>query len=82
KNQPAIEACFRDQAANVSGSPEISVRFTIDAAGAVQRAELSPPELANVPLGTCILGVARSTRFPAESGPATFRIPLRARKLP
>jgi serine/threonine-protein kinase len=82
KNQPAIEACFRDQAANVSGSPEISVRFTIDAAGAVQRAELAPPELANVPLGTCILGVARSTRFPAGSGPATFRIPLRARKVP
>jgi serine/threonine protein kinase len=82
KNQPAIEACFRDQAANVSGAPEISVRFTIDRAGAVERAELSPPSLANVPLGTCILGVARSTRFPAESGPATFRIPLHARKLP
>jgi serine/threonine-protein kinase len=82
KNQPAIEACFRDQAGSVSGSPDISVRFTIDQTGAVQRAELSPPELAGAPLGTCILGVARSTRFPAESGPATFRIPLRARKVP
>jgi serine/threonine-protein kinase len=80
KNQPAIEACFRDQA-NVTGAPEISVRFTIDRAGAVQRAELAPPELAGVPLGACILGVARGTRFPAESGPATFRIPLRARKV-
>jgi serine/threonine-protein kinase len=82
KNQPEIEACFRDKAANVTGTPEVSVRFTIDQEGTVQRAELSPAELASAPLGQCILGVARRTRFPAQSGPATFRIPLRARKVP
>ena len=82
KRQPEIEACFQNNTANVSGTPEVSVRFTIDAEGVVQRAELSPSALAGVPLGQCILGVSRSTRFPRESGPATFRIPLRTRKVP
>jgi hypothetical protein len=82
KNQPEIEGCFRDKAANVSGAPEVSVRFTIDKEGTVQRAELAPAELAGVPLGQCILAVARKTQFPAQAAPATFRIPLRARKAP
>ncbi len=79
KNQPDIEACFRDKAA-AGGTPEVSVRFTIDTEGVVQRAELSPAEVASTPLGSCIVGVARRTRFPAQAAPATFRIPLRARK--
>lgn len=82
KNQPAIEACFRDQASSVAGSPEVSVRFTIDKVGAVQRAEVIPAELTGTPLGQCILAVARRTQFPAQTNPSTtFRIPLRARKV-
>ena len=80
KNQPEIEGCFRDNAASGGGASDVSVRFTIDKDGVVQRAELSPPDLAGAPLGQCILGVARKTRFPPQSAPATFRIPLRARK--
>ncbi len=82
KNQPEIERCFRDHAASVDGTPEVSVRFSIDREGVVQKAELSPAELGGVPLGQCILAVARRTRFPAQSAPATFRIPLRARRVP
>lgn len=82
KNQPEIEGCFRDKAASGGGASDVSVRFTIDKDGVVQRAELSPPDLAGGPLGQCILGVARKTRFPPQPAPATFRIPLRARKAP
>jgi serine/threonine protein kinase len=82
KNQPEIEGCFRDKAASGGGAADVSVRFTIDKEGVVQRAELSPPDLAGAPLGLCILGVARKTHFPSQSAPATFRIPLRARKAP
>lgn len=82
KKQPEIETCFRSDT-GTGGSPEISVRFTIDAAGVVQRAELTPADLAGAPLGQCILGVARRTQFPAQSSPSTsFRIPLRARRSP
>ncbi len=79
KNQPEIEACFRDKAAPGS-SPEVSVRFSIDKEGVVQRAEVIPSDLTSTPLGQCIVGVAKRTRFPAQSAPATFRIPLRAKK--
>jgi len=81
KNQSAIEACFRDHAADLSGSPEVSVRFTIDKSGAVQKADLTPPDLGKQPLGECLLGIARATKFPPQNQPSTtFRIPLRARK--
>ena len=66
----------------MSGNPDVSVRLTIDREGVVQKAELSPAELAGLPLGQCILGVARRTHFPAQSAPATFRIPLRTRRVP
>jgi serine/threonine protein kinase len=82
KNQPEIEGCFRENAATGGGAADVSVRFTIDKEGVVQRAELSPSDLAGAPLGQCILGVARKTHFPSQSAPATFRIPLRARKAP
>ncbi len=81
KNQPDIEACFVTKGA-AGGTPDVSVRFTIDTEGVVQRAEVSPAEVASSPLGACIAGVGRRTRFPAQSAPATFRIPLRARKAP
>ncbi len=81
KNQPDIEACFVTKGAGAS-TPDISVRFTIDTEGVVQRAEVSPADVASSPLGACIVGVARKTRFPAQAAPATFRIPLRARKSP
>ena len=81
KNQPDIEACFATKGA-AGGTPDVSVRFSIDTEGVVQRAEVSPADVASSPLGACIAGVARKTRFPAQAAPATFRIPLRARKAP
>ena len=81
KNQPDIEACFASKGA-AGGTPDVSVRFSIDTEGVVQRAEVSPADVASSPLGACIAGVARRTRFPAQAAPATFRIPLRARKAP
>jgi serine/threonine-protein kinase len=82
KNQPEIEGCFQSNASDLSGNPEVSVRFAIDTEGTVQRAEVFPSELASAPLGQCLLGVARKTKFPPQAAPATFRIPLRARKVP
>src|SRR5205085_4678823 len=66
KNQPAIEGCFRDHAADLNGSPEVSVRFVIDKDGIVKTAELTPVALTSTPLGGCIVGVATRTRFPAQ----------------
>jgi hypothetical protein len=56
------------------------VRFQIAATGAVQSAELIPAGMSGSPLGQCILGVARSTKFPASDAPVSFTIPITARK--
>jgi serine/threonine protein kinase len=79
KNQP--ESCFREHAADVTGSPEVVMKFTIDKDGAVQHAELSPAALASTPLGACLVAIAKKTRFPAQPRDTTkFSIPLRAKK--
>ncbi len=80
KQQPAVEGCFREHAAGVTGTPEIAIKFSIDKEGAVQRADLTPADLAGLPLGQCLLGIAKGTKFPPQSGPVTFTIPLRARR--
>jgi serine/threonine-protein kinase len=80
KNQPAIETCFQSNASAASSAPEIGVRFSIDKEGSVQKAELIPADLTSTPLGECILGIAKRTQFPAQAAPATFRIPLKARR--
>ena len=75
-----VEACFRSHAADLTQQPQLTVRFQIAATGAVQSAELIPAGMSGSPLGACILGVARSTKFPAGDAPVSFTIPITARK--
>jgi serine/threonine-protein kinase len=80
KQGPQIEGCFRDHGNAVT--PEISIKFSIDKDGAVQRADMTPADVASSPVGQCILGVAKQTKFPPQNAPITFSIPLRARRSP
>ena len=81
KQQGKVEACFGRHAEGVEGQPRISLRFELDAAGSVQNVRLDPGALQGTPLGQCILGVARSTRFPAQGEAVAFRIPITARQV-
>jgi eukaryotic-like serine/threonine-protein kinase len=80
KQRGRVEACFRAQADDASAQPQLTIRFQIEATGAVRSVELSPAAVAGSALGACILGVARSTRFPAGEAPVSFTIPITARK--
>ncbi len=80
KQQGRIEQCFLQHAKDVEGQPRISVRFSTDTKGGVQRAELNPATLSGTALGGCILGAARSTQFGAQPEPLTFTIPITARR--
>ncbi len=75
-----VEACFRASASDGSSQPQVTIRFQVEASGAVKSADLIPASLNGSPLGACILGVARSTRFPAGEAPVSFTIPITARK--
>ena len=80
KQRGRVEACFRAQPSEAAAQPQVTIRFQVEANGAVRSAELSPASLAGSPLGACILGVARGTRFPASEAPVSFTIPITARK--
>jgi hypothetical protein len=73
-----VEACFRQSPD--AATPQLTLRFQLDPSGSVRSVELAPAGVAGSALGGCILGVARSTRFPAGNGPVAFTIPITARK--
>jgi len=82
RRQDQIENCFSSRAADVSGTPALSVRFEVDASGHVVTAHVLPPTLAATPLGQCIETVARGTDFGPQPRPLSFRIPMTARRSP
>jgi len=75
RQQGRIAGCFRGSPSDL-GQPQITVHFKIDASGSVQAAELSPASVSGSALGSCILGIARSTHFPATGSVVNFAIPI------
>lgn len=71
-----IEGCFASWLSDASGSPSVSIRFRVDTEGKVTSAEITPAALAGTPLGDCLLRTARGTRFPRQTAPISFRIPV------
>jgi len=80
RQQPQIARCFSQNATDISGSPEISVRFEVGTDGHVISAQVQPPALAATPLGGCIVSVARATEFGPQPERTPFRIPITAKR--
>lgn len=79
RRQGEIQTCFKLHAAEIQGSPQLSIRFGIDAQGKVLRAGISPAPVAATALGQCLERVARSTSFGSQEKPLEFSIPITAR---
>ncbi len=75
----AIQGCFQQHVESLGGTPQVSIRFSIDPSGNVTNASVSPASLMGTPLGGCLVGVAKSIKFPAQGKPMTFSIPITAR---
>jgi len=75
----AIQGCFQQHVESLGGTPQVTIRFSIDASGNVTNAGLSPGSLMGTPLGGCLLGVAKSIRFPAQGKAMSFSVPITAR---
>lgn len=82
KQQPRLEACFRQHSVSLEGNATTQLVFDLDANGKLTRVELSPQMLTGTSLGQCLLKVARSTPFPAQPRAVSFVIPLTARTSP
>jgi serine/threonine protein kinase len=76
-----LQGCFERFASALTGQPQLAVNFEVGASGKVQSVTLEPGALAPTPLGACLLGVARGTRFGAVGKALRFSIPIRARSV-
>lgn len=81
RREGELQRCFESHAASLSGRPELSIEFDVDANGKVRGGALQPATLAATPLGKCLLDVARGTSFGAVGKPLRFSIPIRARSV-
>ena len=79
QRQGAIQGCFKQNPGALIDSQHLSVRFDVEPSGRVVKASLSPASVASQPLGSCILGVARSTNFGTQPEAVSFSIPIAAR---
>ena len=59
---------------------QVTLRFDVDASGTVRSVDLAPASTASTPLGSCLLGVARGTRFGELPRPMSFSIPVAVRR--
>jgi serine/threonine-protein kinase len=80
RQQPQIARCFSQHASDVTGNPEISVRFEVGTDGHVTSAQVQPATLGATALGQCIAAIARATEFGPQPEPTPFRIPIMAKR--
>jgi hypothetical protein len=77
--QPRVQRCFTMQAQEADARADLTLEFQVSSAGQVERAELLSANAASAGLGSCLVEVAKSTRFPRLTHGVTFRIPIQAR---
>jgi hypothetical protein len=75
-----VVKCVNTFPDEVERSPKLTLRLSLSSAGDVSEVKLFPPELAATPLSHCIEAAARALKFPKQSAPTVFDIPLTARK--
>ncbi len=78
KRQGKVRDCFDRHIKNLKGKPKISLTFTVARSGKVEKAGLSPTDLASTVLGKCLINVAKATPFPEQQERISFRIPITA----
>ncbi len=79
RRQAKVEKCFADHPDVVIHAPSVVLRFEIGVDGVPTKVEVQPEEIGKTPLGACIAGVGRGTRFPRQTVPTAFRIPVSIR---
>ena len=67
----ALRACY--EANGAGGTYKLVITFTIATDGSVSKADVTGGPAA---LTTCVVGVAKSMKFPAASAPTTIRYPI------
>lgn len=78
REQSRIQRCFATHSLGAQPPGPLTVSFQVGATGTVEKAELTPGNVAATALGACLSEVAKSTRFPKLTRAVSFRIPIQA----
>jgi serine/threonine protein kinase len=81
RREGEIRRCYLAHA-DGAASTDISLRFEVDRDGHVSNLAVLPAAVGSSPLGTCLAAVGKSTLFPKQPSPVTFRIPLTVQREP
>lgn len=74
-----LTACFNRHPGDTEGISSVKIKFSVAASGSVSRASVSPASVSGSALGSCLIKVAKSIKFPAQDQPLTFSIPIKTR---
>ncbi len=75
-----LQRCIDRNQGSGSGVGIVAIVVNINENGSASSVTVEPASSAGTPLGRCVIGVARSIRFPRHPGPAArFRVPIRLR---
>lgn len=72
--------CLNKHPDEVEGSPQLTVRVSIDRRGKVTQSELLPETISSKPVGSCVRSAVSAMSFPTTDQPMTFRVPLTWRR--
>jgi hypothetical protein len=80
KQKARVIDCLNKHPDEVSGSPQLTVRVSIDTRGKVTQSELLPESISSKPVGSCVRSAVGAMSFPPTEQPTTFRVPLTWRR--
>ena len=76
KQKARVIECLNQHPDEIQGSPQLTVRMSLDERGKIQQAELLPEAVSNKPVGACVRAAVATMSFPKPDQLTTFRIPL------
>lgn len=80
KQKGSVIECLNKHPDQVEGSPQLTVRVSIDKRGKVTQAELLPEAISRKSVGGCVTNAVAAMSFPTPDQPMTFRVPLTWRR--
>jgi serine/threonine protein kinase len=80
KQKAGVIECLNKHPEQVEGSPQLTVRVSIDKRGKVTQSELLPEAISSKSVGSCVRSAVAAMSFPTPDQPMTFRVPLMWRR--
>jgi hypothetical protein len=80
KQKAGVTDCLNRHPFQLEGSPQLTVRVSIDRRGKVTQAELLPEAISSKSVGNCVRNAVSAMTFPTPDKPMTFRVPLMWRR--